>query len=136
MRTEEIKETDWPKFCEKFEAAHRDAKISLEVIHHDGSTALIAKDEPLARFWFHKTQDCTDHIHIRAGGVEHRVIDPIHMRVREQSNNQKMLEIDAETGSVEMRFSSGRIGAILSELELLEPAAMGREGGRQVSANR
>jgi hypothetical protein len=136
MRTEEIKENNWAQFCEKFEAAHRDAKVSLEVIYHDGSTSSIAQNEPLQKFWFHKTADCTDHIHIQAGGIEHKVVDPIHLRVREQSNNQKLLEIDAETGSVEMKFSSGRIGAILSELQLVEPAAMGQAGGRQVGANR
>jgi hypothetical protein len=132
MRTEEINESNWAQFCEQFEAAHRDTKVSLEVIYHDGATSVIAKDEPLEKFWFHKTADCTDHIHIRAGGVEHKVIDPIHMRVREQSNNQKLIEIDAESGSVEMRFTSGRIGAILSGLQLLQPATMGAEGGRQL----
>jgi len=132
MRTEEIKESHWAQFCARFEEAHRGAPISMEVIYHDGRTAMIARQEPLESFQFEKTQACNDLIRIKAGAIEHQVIDPIHMRVREQAGNQKLLEIDAESGSVEMRFSSVRIGALLQELQLVTPAATGSEGGRRV----
>jgi hypothetical protein len=54
------------------------------------------------------------------------------MRLREREESRKELEIDAESGSVEMRFTSGRIGAILKEMDVLKPEELGREGGRAV----
>jgi hypothetical protein len=136
MPTQEIKETNWQKFCERFEEAHRGLLITLEVVDHTGTTKLIANDEPLRSFRFRK-DSCNDVIELELGEspgpiTQHQIVEPIHMRLREREESRKELEIDAESGSVEMRFTSGRIGAILNEMDLLSPQELGREGGRIV----
>lgn len=116
MPTMEIKETNWQKFCERFFEAHRDALISLDVVSHDGTTAVLAEGEPLRVFKFQKTDGCSDVIQVEVGRLQHEIVDPLHVRLRDSDGAQKVLQIDAESGSVEMRFTSGRIGAILDEI--------------------
>lgn len=116
MPTMEIKETNWQKFCERFFEAHRDALISLDVVSHDGTTAVMAEGEPLRVFRFQKTDGCSDSIQVEVGRLQHEIVDPLHVRLRDSDGTQKILQIDAESGSVEMRFTSGRIGAILNEI--------------------
>ena len=119
MPTTEIKETNWQKFCERFFEAHRDGLISLEVVSHDGTTAVLAENEPLRVFKFQKTDGCSDVIQIEVGKSQHEIVEPLHVRLRDSDGAQKILQIDAESGSVEMRFTSGRIGAILKDMDLL-----------------
>ena len=116
MPTQEIKDTNWQRFCERFEEAHRDGLITIEVVKHDGATELLAKNEPLRSFRFQKSNGCSDVIRIDAGATQHEVVDPLHVRLRDSAGSQKILEIDAESGAVEIRFTSGRIGALLNEL--------------------
>ena len=118
MPTMEIKETNWQKFCERFFEAHRDGLISLEVVSHAGTTAVLAEGEPLRGFKFQKTDGCSDVIQIEVGKSQHEIVEPLHVRLRDSDGAQKILQIDAESGSVEMRFTSGRIGAILKEMDL------------------
>jgi hypothetical protein len=136
MATQEIKETNWQQFCERFEEGHKGALITLDVIYHDGTIATLAKNEPLRSFQFQKNNGCSDVIQMELGGAgeltQHEIVDPIHVRLRDSADKQKALQIDAESGSVEMRFSSGRIGAILKDLDLVSPENLGREGGRVV----
>src|SRR3954463_12802772 len=136
MPTQEIREKDWQKFCERFEEAHRGALVALEVVDHTGATKIIAENEPLRSFRFRR-DSCNDVIDLEVGQapgpvMQHQIIEPIHMRLREREESRKELEIDAESGSVEMRFTSGRIGAILKEMDVLKPEELGREGGRAV----
>lgn len=137
MPTQELKDTSWKEFCDRFEAAHKGTLISLDVVYHDGTTAMIAKNEPLRFFKFQKNAGCSDTITMELGGAgqvtQHEIVEPIHMRLRQEEGSQNILEIDAETGSVELRFSSGRIGAIMKDFESTSPEKMGRAGGRTVS---
>jgi hypothetical protein len=124
MATQEIRETNWDLFCKRFEEAHRGTLITLEVVYHDGHTEMLARQAPLRDFRFEKTKDCSDVIRIELGEtpdriVQHSIIEPIHVRVREENGAAKALLIDAESGSVELRFSSGRIGAILKDLDMV-----------------
>jgi hypothetical protein len=136
MPTQEIKETNWQKFCERFEEAHRGALITLEAVDHTGTTKSLAENEPLRSFRYQKDA-CNDVISIELGEspgpvTQHQIIEPIHMRLREQEASRKELQIDAESGFVEMRFTSGRIGAILKDFEMVSAQELGREGGRTV----
>jgi hypothetical protein len=132
MPTQEIRDTDWQKFCQRFFEAHRDALISLETVSHDGTTAVLAESEPLRVFQFQKTDGCSDTIQLEVGKTQHEIVEPLHVRLRDSEGSQKILEIDAESGSVEMRFTSGRIGAILNEMNLVSADQTGREGARNV----
>jgi hypothetical protein len=124
MATQEIKETNWDLFCRRFEEAHRGTLITLEAVHHDGHTEPLARQAPLREFRFEKTKECSDVIRIELGETpervtQHQIVEPIHVRVREENGAAKVLLIDAESGSVELRFSSGRIGAILKDLDMM-----------------
>jgi hypothetical protein len=123
MPVQEIKETDWQKFCERFEEAHRGTLVTIDTVTHNGISATLARNEPLREFRFQKTDGCSDIIQITAGdppatSIQHQIVDPIHVRLREEAGTEKILAIDAESGSVELKFSSGRIGAILKDMEM------------------
>jgi hypothetical protein len=117
MATQEIRATNWDLFCRRFFEEHRGALMLLEVVYHEGHTELLARDLPLQEMRFEKTASCSDIIHLKLGEAQHQIVDPIHLRLKESTGQPKVLLIDAETGSVELTFSSGRIGAILDELE-------------------
>jgi len=134
MPTQEIKETNWQKFCERFEEAHRGTLITLEVVDHAGATKMLAQNEPLRTLRYQKDA-CNDVIELELGEspgptIQHQIVEPIHIRLRESPESQKELEIDAESGSAELRFTSARIGALLNDMELVSPEKLGREGGR------
>ena len=100
MPTQEIKETDWQKFCQKFEEAHRGALITLEVADHSGATKLLAENEPLRSFKYEKDA-CNDLITLELGEspgriTQHQIVEPIHFRLREKEESRKELEIDAD----------------------------------------
>jgi hypothetical protein len=124
MATQEIKETNWDLFAQRFEEAHRGTLISLDVVYHDGHTESLARQLPLREFRLEKNRGCVDVIQVELGEtperiVQHSIVEPIHVRIREDKGGTKLLLIDAESGSVELRFSSGRIGAILSDLDMI-----------------
>src|SRR5258706_10631723 len=136
MPTQEIKDSNWQKFCDHFEELHRGTLISLEVVDHDGATAFLAKEQPLRAFRFEKAL-CNDLINLELGEapgptIQHQIIAPIHVRLREKAENLKELEIDAESGSIEMRFTSGNIGDLLDHIDVISPEELGREGGRVI----
>jgi hypothetical protein len=121
MATQEIKETNWDLFTRRFEEAHRGTLISIDTVSHDGRTESLARQLPLREFRFEKTEGCSDVIRVELGEtanrtVQHSIVEPIHLRIREDAGGSKILLIDAESGSAELKFSSGRIGAILSEM--------------------
>jgi hypothetical protein len=123
MATQEIKETNWDLFTRRFEEAHRGTLISLDMVYHDGHTESLARQLPLRDFRYEKTNGCSDVIRVELGEtknetVQHNIVDPIHVRIREDSGGSKILMIDAESGSAELKFSSGRIGAILKDMEM------------------
>jgi hypothetical protein len=136
MPAQEIKETHWQKFCERFEEAHRGTLITLEVVDHSGATKMLAENEPLRSFRFHKDA-CNDAIDVELGEqpgavIQHQIVEPIHIRLREKPESQKELEIDAESGSVELRFTSARVGSLLNDVELISPEELSREGRRVI----
>jgi hypothetical protein len=137
MATQEIKDTNWREFCERFEEAHRGTLVSLDVVYHDGATAMLAKNEPLRTFRFDGSAGCSNVIQMELGGAgqitQHEIVEPIHVRLRETAGAQKILEIDAESGSVEIYFSSGRLGAISKDLGIDSPEDMAKSGGRTVN---
>jgi hypothetical protein len=120
MPTMEVKETDWDFFCKRFADDHQGALVSLDTVSHSGARDAKGSDLALRKFEFTKTEGCNDLILITLGEhseVQHQIVEPIHLFLREETGGRKMLQIDAETGSVELRFSSGRIGALLVDLE-------------------
>src|SRR5437868_392250 len=114
MPTQEIKDSHWQAFCEHFEELNKGTPITLEVVGHDGGTSITSRGRTLKAFRFERGK-CNDYINLEldgAGGqpLQHQIIDPLHVRLREKADHQKELEIDAESGSVEIRFTNADIG--------------------------
>jgi hypothetical protein len=96
--------------------------ITIEQINTMGVREPVAQDLPLRDMQFVKTNGCSDRLFLVAQGegtreIRHEIIEPIHVKVREESEGQKGLQIDGETGSTLIRFSSGKIGELLEGME-------------------
>jgi hypothetical protein len=113
MATQEIKSTQWNVFCDKFLELHRGALMSLTKIEPSGRRVEVFTDIPLTNVWM-ENGGCNDRIFLnfeRDGKREitHEIIDPIHMKLREESGGKKALQIDAENGSTLLLFRSGHL---------------------------
>ena len=120
MATQEISSTNWKKFCERFVDLHRGTLMTVMKINSSGQIHEVIRDMPLIKAWFEKGE-CNDRIFFdfeRDGKREcvHEIIDPIHVKLREEGQGRKGLQIDAENGSTLILFSSGKIEELLSNL--------------------
>jgi len=121
MYTQEIKSTNWKAFCNKFVEFHRGALMSVRKIELSGRTAEVVSDMPLTNVWL-ESGDCNDRIFLKfqAEGkreITHEIIEPIHVKLREEGGGQKGLQIDAENGSTLVLFRSGHMEELLGALE-------------------
>lgn len=121
MATREIHQEDWQKFCQRFAQFHQRSPITVETIGAAGQLTEVAKELPLQQFAF-KQNDCSDEIDIildcpTRREMMHRVIQPIHIKLREGNEGKKLLQIDAESGSSLVTFHSGRVGELLDGLK-------------------
>ena len=122
MATQEIKSTNWEQFCKRFKELHQGQMISIELINTMGMREPIAQDMPLQDIRFVKTKGCSDQmiVVVQETGkreIQHIIIEPIHVKVREEGEGSKGLQIDAETGSTLIRFSSGKLNELMEGLE-------------------
>lgn len=132
MPTQEIRETDWTHFCQKFQDLHKGQLMSIYQINPAGNQVEIARDMPLQDIRY--TRDaCNDHIQLTLflegkREITHDVIEPIHLKLREESEGTKALQIDGENGSAILRFSSGKIQELLRGINQVNPPP--REPGK------
>jgi hypothetical protein len=123
MATQEIKSTDWQAFCKKFLDLHRGAIMSVVQIRPGGARIEAVRELPLRNVWFQQG-DCNDSIllNFQAEGtreITHEIIDPIHVKIREEGQGQKGLQIDAENGSTLVLFSSGKLEELVAGLQVI-----------------
>jgi hypothetical protein len=123
MATQEIKSTDWKTFCERFVQLHRGTLMTVMRIDPAGQYSEMVRDMPLSGAWI-GTGACNDRIYLNfeqegKREVTHEIIEPIHVKVREESGGKKGLQIGAENGSTLVLFSSGKIEELLNGLELV-----------------
>jgi hypothetical protein len=117
MATQEIKSTNWKVFCEKFLELHRGTLMKVRQLTPSGQYTDIVEDFPLTGAWM-ESEGCNDHIFLRfqqqgEREITHEIIDPIHVKLREESGGQKGLQIDAENGSTLVLFHSGKLRNLL-----------------------
>ncbi|MGV3772801.1 MAG: DUF5335 family protein [Verrucomicrobiales bacterium] len=122
MATQEINSTNWDQFCNRFKELHQGQLITIEQINTMGAREQIAEKIPLQDIQFQKTTGCSDRMIVVAkepGGreVQHIIIEPIHVKVRQEAEGSKGLQIDAETGSTLIRFSSGKLEELMQGME-------------------
>src|SRR5262245_12816720 len=120
MATQEIKSTDWKKFCEKFLKLHQGTIMSIVQVEPNGGKLETVREMPLKKIWFEKGV-CNDRIFINFehdGGreVTHEILEPIHIKVREETEGKKGLQFDAENGSTLVLFRSGKLEELLDGL--------------------
>jgi len=124
MPTEEISSVDWGLFCRRFTEMHQGALMTLNVVNLDGRSEELARDFLFQKMTFQKTRGCNDLIRIELNEpgqreINHEILEPIHVKVRDSDNERKVLSIQAETGTTLLTFSSGRIGEVLQGLHLI-----------------
>ena len=119
MATREIGSTDWKKFCERFVGLHRGTSMTVLKIEPNGQNHEVVRDMPLVNAWM-ESGECNDRIFFnfeQEGRREctHEIVEPIHVKLREEGQGKKGLQIDAENGSTLILFSSGKIEELLKE---------------------
>ena len=117
MATQEISSTDWKQFCERFVELHRGTLMTVTKIEPNGQSREILRDMPLSNVWM-ESGECNDRIFLnfeQDGKREHihEIVEPIHVKLREEGQGKKGLQIDAENGSTLVLFSSGKLQELL-----------------------
>ena len=123
MATQEIKATDWKAFCEKFLQLHKGTLMAVTKIEPSGQSTEVVRDMPLTNVWM-GSGACNDRIFLNfeqdgKREITHEIIEPIHVKVREEGQGNKGLQIDAENGSTIVLFSSGKLKELLNGFELV-----------------
>ena len=121
MATQEIKSTDWKAFCEKFLELHRGTLMNVVQINPAGQKVEVVADMPLTKVWF-ESGSCNDRLFLdfeQDGKREviHEIVEPIHLKIREEGEGRKGLQIDAENGSTMVLFRSGKLDQLLREFQ-------------------
>jgi hypothetical protein len=125
MATQEISSTNWKAFCERFVALHRGTPMTLTKIEPSGQSHEVVRDMPLVNAWM-ETGECNDRIffNFEADGrreCTHEIIEPIHVKLREEGQGKKGLQIDGENGSTLILFSSGKLRELMAEFGQPQP---------------
>ena len=121
MATQEISSTNWKTFCDRFVNLHRGTLMTVMKIEPSGQSHEVVRDIPLVKAWL-ESGECSDRIFFsfeQDGKREsiHEIVEPIHVKVREESQGKKGLQIDAENGSTLILFSSGKLPELLRDLD-------------------
>jgi hypothetical protein len=122
MQAQEIEPKLWHEFCEKFSVLNRGSIMTVEQVRFDGRQDEIARDLPLEKMTFDRTDACNDIVSITLGEsgqrrLTHQVIEPIHLRVKLNGNGQKLLQLEAENGMTLVHFHSGRMPELVPNLK-------------------
>src|SRR5688572_28385559 len=120
MATQEITATDWQTFCNRFVDLHRGSLMTVRKIEPSGRNLEATREMPLTKAWM-EAGVCSDPLffNFEQDGrreVLHEIVEPIHMKVREEGDGQKGLQIDAEDGSTLILFRSGKLDQLLAGL--------------------
>ncbi|MDX1953421.1 MAG: DUF5335 family protein [Verrucomicrobiota bacterium] len=121
MATQEIRDTNWQLFCEKFKELHAGTLVTVESIDGQGVSEIIAQGAQLRDLRLEKTDACSDLLILwmedqNNADIVHRMVEPIHLKIRDEGG-RKSLQIDAESGSTLIHFSSGKIPQVLEGIE-------------------
>ena len=117
MATQEIKSTNWKTFCDRFLELHRGTLMSVTKIEPSGRSVEVLTDMPLTKVWM-ESGDCNDRIFLNfeqdgKREVIHEIIEPIHVKLRDEAGGKKGLQFDAENGSTLLLFRSGHLAELM-----------------------
>ena len=119
MATQEISSTNWKQFCKRFVDLHRGALMTVMKNEPSGQSHEVIRDMPLVDAWM-ESGECNDRIFLnfeQEGRREciHEIVEPIHLKLREEGQGKKGLQIDAENGSTLVLFSSGKLQELIDQ---------------------
>ncbi len=124
MKTVEVKEKQWGRFCQQLEQFCRGAAVNIELESEPGNKHAIAREMPLRSVMLEQ-EPCNTNLVIEAGlpdqkPVRHVVIDPIHVRLRNHDGSDRYhrLEISAENGITTVELHPGLNEALVQTLEV------------------
>jgi len=120
MATKEINSEDWSAFFQLFSQMERDTLVSIDHIDRTNVSSSIIQNAPLQGIEFDQSDPCNNMIRVRAGTEAtpiYLIVEPIHVKIRQDSNHRKILQIDAEIGTTEIKFHSGRLEEMLHLLK-------------------
>jgi hypothetical protein len=133
MKTVEIRNTAWKEFCEEFTRWNKGSLITIEMSDSNGERTVVAQDIPFDRMVLDQSNPCSDIIAVSASepgkrGVDHLIIEPIHLMIRETAGHTKILQFIAENGTTSISFRSGKFPETLTKADWIvsriEPAAV------------
>jgi len=121
MATQEINSTHWKRFCSKFLELHRGTLMTVRKIEPSGRSVETIRDMPLSDVRM-ESGDCNDRIYLTfeqdgKREVTQEIVEPIHVKLREEGEGQKGLQFDAENGSTLVLFRSGRFKELMQSLD-------------------
>ncbi|MBA4146846.1 MAG: hypothetical protein H0X66_01940 [Verrucomicrobia bacterium] len=114
MKNLAIHPNQWGAFCEAFTELNRGTLMSVDLHHLDNRRDGIARDAVFQEMIWDTSPACSSIITLRFGQegemrTDHVVIEPIHLRVKQNGDGQKFLQIEAENGVTLVNFRSGRL---------------------------
>lgn len=118
--TKEISSGEWKQFCERFVELHRGTLMTVMKVEPTGEVQEVIKEMPLKKAWL-ENGECSDRIFFdfeQDGKRErlHEIVEPIHVKLREEAQGKKGLQIEAENGSTLILFRSGKLNELLNGL--------------------
>ncbi|MGZ5508764.1 MAG: DUF5335 family protein [Limisphaerales bacterium] len=110
--TEEIRDSEWDKFCANFSRMLAGSLVTIETVDPDNVHREVAREIPFEGLSLDHSDACNDVLTIRAAQegqrrLEEQVVEPIHIIARRKSDGGKVLEIVGELGETLIHFHSG-----------------------------
>jgi Family of unknown function (DUF5335) len=107
--TQEIKNTDWPAFCEQLTRQRAGAVVKLEIIESNGVKTERAANATFEGMVFDKTDACNDVITLRLRSdqeIVYEIVDPIRITLQPSGapGDFNPLQIAAENGTCILTF--------------------------------
>lgn len=124
--TREINQKDWTAFCQLVSEKYQGAQVNLQLIN--SRVENIAQGLPLQGLRLNpRTDACSDHLVIEAGGIQHEILDPIRLILRKPTGQEHLerfhaLEIPAENGTTVLTLHPGIAAEDLSTISDVSPA--------------
>lgn len=114
MKTKELRREEWAGFCQKLTTENAGALVTVCQVTREGREESLVESAPLERVEFAEQKDrCSDVLRIKAGALDHSVVEPIYIRLKEGSQDRfNRVEIQAESGGIIMRLNRGVLGTV------------------------
>lgn len=105
---------EWKEFCDAFSQINKGDLMSVKHFHLDGRHDYVVEEQPLQAMTLDTDDACSDMISLvffKEGQrrISHVVIEPIHLRTKEDAEGRKFIQIEAENGVTIISFHSGKL---------------------------